>query len=310
MNSFNSWLERKKAALCILAAICSVSLFVILTSGEKINEIKGGSYVIKIKHYGIDAAEMERSITIPLEDALFAIPGVMSVISSSENSISSVFLRLKSPRRFLSFMSKGGGQYEAVRDAAQRVYESLPSSVQRPEILSFNNSRIPVWSAAVSTDGSDASNASHTSNTSHTSYVSQTSYVLEKIVKPRFESLEGAGEVIVSGAGVTEIFIILDQEKLAALGLEPQTVAAVLGMNDSIFSGGVIVQNREIIITVDGRYDREETLSAALIPLGEGKVISLSEIAFITEQERSPEILSRLNGKKTAGIAIMGRHGA
>ena len=299
MKFFVSWLERKKASLCILAGICSVSLFVIINSGEKIKENTGGSYVVKIKHYGLDAEEMERSVTIPLEDALSAVSGVMTVQSSSENSLSSVFIRFK----------RGGrGRYEAVRDAAQRVYETLPSSAQRPEILSSNNSRVPVWSASVFAEDSG--------DVKENVLAAQT---LEKIVKPKLESLEGAGEVLVSGAGLKEIVIILDQEKLASLGLEPSAVAATLGMNDSIFSGGTIVrQNREIIITVDGRYGQTDSsespgtspLGGALIPLGDGKFVELSEIALITEQERMPDILSRLNGRKTAGIAIMGRHGA
>jgi len=276
------WLERKKAALCLLAGICAVSLFVIINSGEKIRETTGGAYVVKIRHYGIDAAEMERSVTVPLEDALFSISGIMTVQSSSENSLSNVFVR---------FRPGVSGRYEAVRDAAQRVYETLPSSAQRPEILSSNNSRIPVWSAAVMAD--DLIDAAH---------------ILERIVKPRFESLEGAGEVLVSGTGLKEIFINLDQEKLNIIGLEPFAIASFLGMNDSIFSGGNIIQaNREIIVTVDGRY---LSLEKALIPIGEGKFIELSDIAQIIEQEREPDTLSRLNGRKTASIAVMGRDGA
>jgi multidrug efflux pump subunit AcrB len=296
MKGFFSWLERKKACLCILAAVCAVSLFVIINSNEKIKENTGGSYVVKIKHYGIDAAEMERSITIPLEDALSAIPDIMTVLSSSENSLSSVFI---------SFKPGGRGRYEAVRDAAQKIYESLPSSVQRPEIISSNNSRVPVWSAAVSSADIEKNISA--------------AQILEKIVKPRFESLEGTGEVLVSGVGLKEIIIILDQEKLIFLSLEPETVASYLGMNDSIFSGGTIIsESIEIIITVDGRYGGTDSagthdissLENALIPLGNGKTVKLSEIALITEQERTPDILSRLNGRKTAGIAIMGRHDA
>ena len=321
MNFTVSWLKRKKASLCILAGICAFSLFVIINSGEKIKENTGGSYVVKIKHYGLDAAEIERSITIPLEDSLSAIPGVMGVQSSSENSLSRVFIRFK---------PGGKGRYEAVRDAAQRVYEGLPSSAQRPEILSSNNSMIPVWSAAVFAGNSGQVNA----NDSRFSSVSSSSGVLEKTVKPRLESLEGAGEVIVSGTGLKEIVITLDQEKLAALGVEPQIIANNLGMNDAIFSGGAIVrQNREIIVTVDGRYGLPNTASVdasstdasssnavsspgasslerALISLEGGKFIELSEIALITEQERAPDILSRLNGRKATVISIMGRHGA
>jgi len=291
MKNINFWLKKKKAALCILAGVCSVSLFVIINSSEIIKNNSGGSYVIKIRHYGIDAEEIERSITIPLEDALFSIPGVMSVQSSSENSLSNVFIR---------FNKTVKGHYEAVRDAAQRVYETFPSSVQRPEIISSNNSMVPVWSAAVYLGNSVSA-----------------AQALEKIVKPQFECLEDAGEIIVSGAGLKEIFIILDQEKLGILGLQPYTAAAALGMNDAIFPGGsVIHQNKEIIITVDGRFGEKDSrtevssLERALVPLGDGKFIELSEIAVITEQERMPDILMRLNGKKTAGIAIMGRHGA
>ncbi|MDR2542662.1 MAG: efflux RND transporter permease subunit [Treponema sp.] len=297
MKSLVSWLERKKASLCILAGICAVSLFVIINSGETIKQSTGGSYVIRIKHYGIDAAEMERSITIPLEDAFFLIPGIMSVQSSSVNSLSSVFVRFKPGTK---------GRYEAVRDAAQRVYETLPSSAQRPEILSSNNSIVPVWSASVIADN----------KMEDVNEIVLAAEMLEKIVKPRLESLEGAGEVLVSGAGLKEIFIIFDQEKLSLLGLQPMSAASILAMNDSIFSGGsILMQNRETIISVDGRYGKinslePDSLEKALIPLGDGRFVELSEIALITGQEREPDILSRLNGRRTASIAIMGRYGA
>jgi multidrug efflux pump subunit AcrB len=288
MTYLVSLLERKKAALCILAGICSVSLFVIINSYEKIHENQGGAYVVKIKHYGLDALEMERSVTIPLEDALSSISGVRAVQSSSENSQSRVFLRFKPG-------GKGKGRYEAVRDAAQRVYETLPSSAQRPEILSSNNSRVPVWSAAVfSNDENELA-----------------LQMLEKIVKPRLESLEGAGEVFVSGVGLKEVVIALNQEKLVSLGLNAFGVAEALGGNDSIFSGGTILQgDREIVFSVDGRYSNLHSLEKALIPLGENRFIELLEIAAVMEQERMPDILSRLNGKKTAGIAIMGKNDA
>ena len=301
MKLLISWLKRKKAALCILAGICAIALFVILSVQEKIKPNLGGTYVVKIKHYGIDAAEMERSVTIPLEDAFFSVSGIMSVLSSSENSQTSVFVRFKPGTR---------GRYEAVRDAAQRVYETLPLSAQRPEILSSNNSMVPVWSAAVLTNDSDNFLSGELKENVLPAQT-QTVVLLEKTLKPRLESLEGAGEVIVSGVGIKEIYIILDQEKLNILGLNPPAVSSALAMNDSIFSGGMITQqNREIIISVDGRYGHFNSLNNALIPLGGGKFTELSEIALIVEQEREPDILSRLNGKKTAGIAIMGRHGA
>ncbi|MDR0303091.1 MAG: efflux RND transporter permease subunit, partial [Treponema sp.] len=235
MKTLVPWLKRKKAAICILAGILSAALFVIINSGEKIKQSTGGSYVVKIMHYGIDSAEMERTVTIPLEDAVSAISGVMSVQSSTENNQSRIFVRFK---------PGGRGRYEAVRDAAQRVYETLPLSAQRPEILSSNNSRVPVWSAAVFTGGLTGGLTDGFGEGKENLLTAQ---MLEKIVKPRFESLEGAGEVLVSGVGLKEIIVILDQEKLFFLGLEPSDVAEALAMNDSIFSGGTtVLGGREI----------------------------------------------------------------
>jgi multidrug efflux pump subunit AcrB len=304
-----SWLERKKASLCVLAGICAVSLCAILMSGGQTGA-GGGSYAVSIRHYGIDAREMERSISMPLEDALFAIPGVRGVQSCSENGLSRVFV---------AFDRNSRGQYEMVREAAQRVYETLPSSVQRPEIQSSGNSRIPVWSAAVFDIGSDdvAANENGVS-------IVDTALFLERIVKPRLESLGGAGEVLVSGTGIREIIIALDQEKSAALGLDPSAVASAMAVNDALFSGGILeYRNREIIVTVDGRLgpaassmfenrvtDSLSALEKALIPLGGGKTAVLGEIALVFERERPPDILSRLNGKKTATISIMGSSGA
>ena len=50
-----TWLERKKVALCLIAGICAVSIFIIIDSSKKIIENKGDSYVVRIKQYGIDA---------------------------------------------------------------------------------------------------------------------------------------------------------------------------------------------------------------------------------------------------------------
>ncbi|MDR0623104.1 MAG: efflux RND transporter permease subunit [Treponema sp.] len=287
-----NWLDRKKASLCICFGLCALSVFIIAFPGNPRRGGQGASYTVTLRHYGVDVREMERSAAIPLEDALAAIQGVRGVVSSSENG---------RVRAFVRFDRKKPGQYEAVREAAQSVYEGLPSSAQRPEILSSDNSRIPVWSAAV-IPGPAGSGAYTGGNTAA---------LLERIVKPKLESLEGAGEVEISGAGLMEITVVLKPDKAAALGLGPQEIAAVLGNNDLLLPGGRLEKDgREILLTVDGRYEDLSGLTEALIPLGNGRTARLGDIASVYEQEREPDTLSRLNGKKAAVISVMGSAGA
>jgi multidrug efflux pump subunit AcrB len=284
MTEKRNWFARPAAALCLFGGAAVLSVFVLLGGSSRRDFGTEISYMVTLRIYGTDAREMERTAAIPLEDALSSIPGMNRVLTLSENSrvrAYAVFGRDRRNRR----------AYEAVRDAAQRVYETLPSSAQRPELGSSDDSRVPVWIAAV--------------------WGSPSGDYLEKTLKPAQEGLEGVGEVEISGPGITEIIIIPNAEKCAARNLSPRMIARTLAMNDGRFPGGSVISGgREILITADGVYPDLWSLGEALIPLDAGGAVRLGDIAEIREEEREGEILSRLDGKKTAVISITAASGA
>jgi multidrug efflux pump subunit AcrB len=244
-----------------------------------------------LRHYGIDPREMERTAAIPLEDALSALNGVKHILSSSENGLVRVFVR---------FDRDVPGLYEAVGDAVQRVYETLPPSAQRPEILSSDDTRIPVWIAAVfSTDPGGGTE------------IPALGEILERSVKPALEALEGVGEVEISGAGISEIVITLKDEATAARGLTAAAVAGLLGQNDLLLPAGRLRYGGEdTLIMVDGRYPDISALAGAYLSPDGGEPVRLGQIARIHEGDRRPDTLSRLDGKKAAVISIMAGSGS
>jgi multidrug efflux pump subunit AcrB len=237
---------------------------------------------------------MERRVAIPLEDALSAVKGVKQILSSSENG---------QVRVFVSFEGDVPGSYEAVSDAAQRVYESLPPSAQRPEILSSDDSRIPVWTAAVFS----AESAGHApEDPAGEAEIPALGRLLERVIKPALEGLEGAGEVEIYGAGLPEIVVALRDEEAAARGLDAAAVAEFLGSNDLLLPAGTLrYGERDILVMVDNRYSDISSLAGAYLPRKPGGPVRLGEIARIYEQDREPDTLSRLNGKKAAVISVM-----
>ncbi|MDR0656147.1 MAG: efflux RND transporter permease subunit [Treponema sp.] len=286
----NSWLERKRAAFCILMMAASVSLALLATRDNR-KEYEASSYTITFRHYGIDAEEMERSIAIPLEDALAPLPGLLHITSTSENGRVRAFLRFDPD--FASY-----GRYEAVRDAVEEVYETLPGSVQRPEILSSGNSRIPVWSAAVFSRGEAGTESGNLSET------------LERFVKPRLEALAGAGEVELSGIANREIRVAVDPRRAAAMGISPLDLASSLAGSDLVLPAGRIENgNRKTLLVLDGRYRKLEDLKKASFNIN-GVRINLEDIAEIAEGEREPDTYSRLDGERAAGIMVMPASGA
>jgi multidrug efflux pump subunit AcrB len=281
-----SWLEKPIAAICILLMVISVSVVVIgNSSSTQQRSAKKPGYAVTIRHYGVDVREMERTVAIPLEDALSSLPGVTNVLTSSENG---------QVRAFVRFESDIDGRYESLREAAQHVYEMLPRSAQRPEIVSSDNSRIPVWMAAVINRAEDSRLAS-------------LGGTLEWTIKPVLEALEGAGEVEISGTGLPEIMVSLKPEVSAARGVSAADVAGALGVTDLLLPGGILESdNTSTLISVDGRFRDIQEMANALIPLKSGGLVQLKDIAEVYEQDRKPDILSRLDGKPTAMIAVMG----
>ncbi|MDR1506128.1 MAG: efflux RND transporter permease subunit [Treponema sp.] len=284
-------LSRPRASLAVLLLLCAVSAFLIDSSvtGIPRSAVTDENFTVVQRYYGVDAAEMEHIAAIPLEDALAGIRGLKKIHSVSENG---------SARVFAYFEGRSAGRYEAVREAAQEIYKSLPSSAQRPEILSSGDSRIPVWVAAVSLKENRAAAPSGVSP----------GRLLERSVKPVLESLPGSGEVEISGAACGEIIIAVDGQKAALLGLDAAAIASVLSRNDAVFSGGNFFEGkREIPVVFDGRYDSVRSLENSIIPVkkenGPGFVL-LKNVASVREEQKEAQSRSRLNGKETAVIAV------
>ncbi|MDR1059549.1 MAG: efflux RND transporter permease subunit, partial [Treponema sp.] len=276
------FLDRPVASLCLLGALAALSFFILL-KGDYFDPGEGDErgYVVILRHYGQDAREMERTAAIPLEDALALIPGIKGIFSSCEYG---------QVRVFAEFYKKAG--YEAVREAAQRVYETLPQSAQRPEIYSSGNSRIPLWTAVAA--GGEGLGT-----------------LLEKIVKPALEGLPGAGEVILSGTGVREIRVSLRNAEGALRGINAVDAAAALAENDGIFPGGVLREGgREIPLVLEGRYRDRESLDGAFIGGDGGGNLRLQDIGTLSTGDRQGDAVSRLNGKTGAVISVMAASGA
>jgi multidrug efflux pump subunit AcrB len=281
-------MERPIGALCLSSGLLICSLFIVTSVANTASIEDALVWTITIKHYGVDAKEMERAAAIPLEDALSAIENIKSIVTSSENGSVRAYIVFNNTRAFFGGAKKAG-RYEAVREAAQRVYESLPSSAQRPEITSASESRTPVWTAAVFFDEETSASAA----------------VLEKSVKPAFLGLEGVADVEVSGTGLGEIVITL-RDKALGQKLTAADVARILAENDALIPAGYVREGgMETALLVDGRYDGLAGLEAAYLPLEDGSVTTLGAVAEISEREREPDILARLNGKKAAMLSVI-----
>lgn len=160
------------------------------------------SFSITTEYYGADPSEVERLITIPIEDGIGDIPGIRTVRSTSEFSKSRV-IAVADGETDMDIL------YADLSERIDRVRASFPRAVQKTRILSSDASSNPVFIVAFSPDGMGLSELGE--------------YVAAR-VKPGYQGIPGTGEVETGGRGTREILVDVDADKAALYGIDPLDV--------------------------------------------------------------------------------------
>ncbi len=280
-----SWYGKPVAAVCVLAGLLALGAVALSQAEFGPRESPGrAAFAVTLRHDGVDAEDMERSITEPLEDGLSSVPGRGELRSTTERGKSRVVVYLEDPS--VPFEEA----YAAVRDASERVYAALPDSVQRPEIASTSEGGRPAWIAAVKpgTSGDDV--------------LEET---VEKRMKASFAKIPGSGDVECSGTGAEEIRVLVEPARAAAFGVDLQRLGAFIAGGDAALPvGGLREGQYRLPVEFAGRLPDPEDCGALLVPT-DGGLVPVSAFARVERGRGNPDSISRVDGVPSPVIAVM-----
>ena len=132
---------------------------------------------------------------------------------------------------------------------------------------------------------------------------------VEKI-RDEVQALDGAGKVDLMGTREQVVHIEFSADRLAALGLDAQTVLSALSAQNRIVSSGSIQTAQErILIRVSGQFDDVAALAEAPLRIG-GVFFTLKDVANVTAGYADPPSeLLRFNGAPAIGLKVGMREG-
>jgi len=278
------WYGKPVAALCATASVLALSAMMLARAEFGPREAASKAiYAVTIRHHGVDARDMERSVAIPLEDALASAEGARETSSTSEYGMARVVVHFTDS-------TDRDSAYESVRDAAQHVYERLPASAQRPEIASSSEGSGPVWVAAVYSTQENVPSIGH---------------LLERTVRPSLEKLPGAGEVDIAGAGLPEIMVDVDEAAASMAGLGTADIGGTVAADDRFEpAGSLFCREAELSVALDSRYETVASLRRASLADDCGSAIILGFLARLEERDRPSDMVSRVNAQRAITIAV------
>src|SRR5512142_238380 len=197
------WLTR--LALRNPVLILMLSLMLIVLGVVSLNRLSVDLFpditipVIRIATFytGAGPADIEKSITQPIERAVSASPGVDRVESSSKQGVSLVSVW------FNYGTNLDNAQFEVSQRIAQ-ILSSLPAGIQQPFVIKFDITNIPVAGITVTADDLDER---------------QLYDIAYNVIEPQFERIPGIASANVAGGRVREIEVKANRDALRARGL-------------------------------------------------------------------------------------------
>jgi len=278
----NHWYGKPILAFFIFAAVAVLCLFI--SSGIYFGESTNSRYTIysiRFQYYGMDAVEMERLITIPLEEKIAILPQIHEIRSVCEygKSITTIYFD-----RTVNAKTA----YLSLRDAVDTLYYTLPSAVQRPRIYSSDSNQKAVLGIAVV----------------HSGDLTAVRKYIDTELKKKFEAIDGVAEVITAGGSIDEIRVAFDPLKTVQSGMQPSALGSVIQEANILLPGGILQGKvNDLSFVFDTKIQSIEEIKKIPLKVGEG-ITSMEYLANISIEPREKEEIVRINGQEGISIQI------
>ena len=240
-------------------------------------------YAIAMVTYGgAGPEEIDELVTTPMEAALATVEGMKSMSSVSAENMAYIIMEFNMDTD-LDFATLD------MREKLSMLQSVLPEDASDPTIMKVGVDSLPVMQLYISSDMD----------------ISRLNSFIENNVSPDIERLAGVASIDVMGATESIIKVEFDQDKLNGYGLSMSTVGSMIAAENISYPSGTISNgDTEVTVKTFGEFQNIREIEDMPITLSDLSVITLKDVAKITETETESTSISRIDGNPAIGLSI------
>lgn len=283
MSIFSTAVEKPISTLMVFAAVVVLGIFSYTQLPVDQYPKMDPPYITVMATYpGANASDIEENVTKILENQLNSVDDLKELISESYENLSVVTLEFE-------WGVNLDNAANDVRDAVDKSMNNLPDDIDRPTIMRFSTSMMPVLVYAV---------------TAKESFSGLNKIIDDKVVM-RLNRVDGVASVGIAGIPERVVYVDLDPNKIDAYGLTLDQIGGkILAENRDVSSGNIKMGLVDYTVRVEGEFEESSEINNIAMGVANGKTVYLHDIATIRDTLKDITLEQRVN-KGTGAILFV-----
>lgn len=242
---------------------------------------------INVRLPGATSEEVTTQVVLPLEEAISTISGLDELNSQSTEGSSRITCKFLLERDIESAA-------QDVREKVAGAMRNLPPNILPPIIQKADPDADPVISLVVAGDKS----------------LRETTEIADKQIKRVLETVDGVGEVSMTGGRDRQIRVFADAEKLNAHNITiSQLQNAIQSENVEIPGGRIVRGDSELGIRTLGRIDAISQFGDIIVSNVAGTPIRVSDVGRVEDSFAEPRTWNMIDGKQAVSLDVRRQSG-
>jgi HAE1 family hydrophobic/amphiphilic exporter-1 len=288
MSIYSTSVKRPVTTILIFVALIVMGIYSLVQLPIDLYPEMELPYVVVYTTYsGASASDIEANVTKPLENSLNSISNLKELTSTSSDALSVLFLQFE----YGTNLDEASND---IRSTLGFVERYLPNDCEKPSIIKFNTSMMPIVFYTI---------------TAKESYNGLEKILNEKVVNP-LNRIEGVGSVGLSGVPGRKIYIDVDPRKMEAYNLSIEQIGNILRAENMNMPAGYIEMGQtDYPLRIQGEFPESEVVKNIVVSSFNGNNVYLKDVAEVRDTVRESKLDTKINGLKGMAMFVQKQSG-
>jgi HAE1 family hydrophobic/amphiphilic exporter-1 len=288
MSIYSTSVKRPVTTILIFVALIVMGIYSLVQLPIDLYPQMELPYVVVYTTYsGASASDIEANVTKPLENSLNSISNLKELTSTSSDALSVLFLQFE----YGTNLDEASND---IRSTLGFVERYLPNDCEKPSIIKFNTSMMPIVFYTI---------------TAKESYNGLEKILNEKIVNP-LNRIEGVGSVSLSGVPGRKIYVDVDPRKMEAYNLSIEQIGNILRAENMNMPAGYIEMGKtDYPLRIQGEFPESEVVKNIVVSSFNGNNVYIKDVAEVRDTVRESKLDTKINGLRGMAMFVQKQSG-